>query len=146
MTASATRSFGFGWPPLIGIGATLAIALVGALPPRHEPPPAIVSSASLRFLAQADGGLHIVTAGSGQLVEAIPAEGDNFIRGLSHAMSTVRTRYRIDPAAPYRLTNYSDGRLVLTDPGTKSAIDIESFGVTNTRAFLALLPQGGPGR
>jgi hypothetical protein len=40
---------------------------------------------------------------------------------------------------PFRLTSWSDGRLILFDPSTGRHVDIEAFGTANEAIFGALL-------
>lgn len=139
MNTTAPNRFGFGWPPVIAIGLIAMIGLVGVLPARRAAPAQVLSSRSLLMLPQSGGALKVVDARTDRVISTIPGVGDNFVRGVQHTLQTVRARYGVAVSAPYRLQSLSDGRLTLTDPGTRSVIDIESFGSANVAAFRALL-------
>jgi putative photosynthetic complex assembly protein len=40
---------------------------------------------------------------------------------------------------PYRLIQYSTGRLTLSDPGTRLVVDLAAFGPTNQASFARFL-------
>ena len=127
-------------PPLIALTGISAIALVAFWPvaPSHDTA-TVVASKQLRFIEQPGDRMAIVDATTGAQVAVIRSTADGFVPGVMYGMEVARRRYGVDLAAPYGLTQLSDGRVVLTDAPTHNEIDLESFGSGNAATFAALL-------
>ncbi|TVR65671.1 MAG: phosphonoacetaldehyde hydrolase [Gemmatimonadales bacterium] len=75
------------------------------------------------------------------LVVLEPGQG-GFLRGAIRPLSRERRIRNADPAEPYRLTRWSDGRLTLHDPISDLRLDLAAYGSTNAASFATLLPRG----
>lgn len=124
---------------LIGVALLTAAAgrLGGGRPSGPQPEP--LARAELLFTAGAEGTVVVSDAGSGRLVEVLPADGDGFIRGVLRGVARDRMLHKLTGPAPLRLTYWADGRLSLRDTATGRYIDLSGFGQTNVRAFARLL-------
>lgn len=124
------------------IGTTLALVIfarvtgVGGL---HTPQTAVVTERSLRFQDMQDGGVTVLDANSGRVVENVPPGTNGFLRGTLRGLVRERKREGIGPEIAFRLSGRSDGRLLLEDPATHRLIDLGSFGPTNAAVFERLL-------
>ena len=131
---------------LMAMAALVLAALAGVSAVRmsgieiRTPDAATVQSRSLRFEDQADGGIAVIDARSGQQVQRVQGEG-GFLRGALRVMSRERRMRGLGPETPFELLGRADGRLTLLDPATGVRIDLESFGPTNAGAFVGLLSQ-----
>ena len=134
------RSSGIALPPLIalaGVGAVALLALWPVAPSRDTA--TVIASRELRFIEQPKDRMAIVDAATGKEVAAVRSTADGFVPGVMYGMEVARRRYGVDLDAPYRLTQLSDGRVLLTDAPTHNEIDLESFGTSNAATFAALL-------
>jgi putative photosynthetic complex assembly protein len=96
----------------------------------------------LRFHDREDGAVTAQDPATG-LVVAVFAPGTNgFVRATLRGLARERKRGAGTPEIPFRLTAWSDGRLVLEDPVTGRKIDLRAFGPTNAGAFATLLRNG----
>jgi putative photosynthetic complex assembly protein len=110
--------------------------IVGADP---MPPTAkLVAEHDLRFADRADGAVVIVDASTGKQIEVMTGQ-NGFLRGTLRGFARARRRDGIGEAAPFRLTSWSDGRLILSDPATHRDVDLEAFGSSNEAVFGRLL-------
>lgn len=143
----APKSPGFPLPPLLGAATLVGIALIGvtwfrltAPPPAPPPIDQAVASVQLMFEDVAGGSIRVYDAGSGALLEEIPAGADNFMRATLRGL--VRSRNAADAAqrVPFGLYRLADGRLLLVDGVTGESIDLWAFGRTNGAAFARFLP------
>lgn len=143
MSGSHRDSFPKG--PLLGAAALVALALVsvslvrlgGGLPepPRAEP----LVQRDFQFQDRADGGISVVDADSGRLVEVVEPATNGFLRATLRGLARERKRRGVARAEPFRLTARVDGRLTLEDPATGRRVDLEAFGPANAGAFARLL-------
>lgn len=115
-----------------GVGADLEMTL-------PEGPPARVRE--MRFVDRADGGIDILDAAEASAFAALAPGEDGFARATLRGLVRDRKRADIGPDIPFRLSQWSDGRLVLEDPATGRRIDLRAFGATNADAFARLLPR-----
>ena len=131
------------------IGAALVIALtvggaaIGRMNGAGAPTPetsAMVASRTLTFADRPDGAVVITDATTGGSVEVLQGE-NGFIRGTMRALARERKQRSADLRAPFVLSAWQDGRLILDDPATGRRIELSSFGPTNAGAFAAMLPQ-----
>ena len=127
-------------PPLIGLAGVGAVAIVALWPvaPSHETP-TVIASKELRFIEEPQDRMAIVDVKTGKQVAMVRSTADGFVPGVMYGMEVARRRYSVDLNAPYRLTQLSDGRVLLTDAPTHNEIDLERFGTANAATFAALL-------
>ena len=139
--------------PLLGIGSLVIAAIVGVAGVRlsgmsiHEPDAPVLMQRSLLFSDRADGGIDVVDARSGQLIETVVGEA-GFVRGTLRGLARERRRAGVGSTVPFDLIAHTDGRLTLVDASTSHHVDLESFGPTNMGDFLRLLnaPQAAAAR
>lgn len=93
----------------------------------------------LVFADRADGAVVVTEAGSGAQVAVIGREGSGFVRGVMRGLARERRMHGLGAQPPFRLTEWRDGELSLTDTGTGRTIELDGFGPTNRAAFAALL-------
>ena len=118
------------------VSATLArLTGFGTLP---SPPPAL-STTYLSFTDLANGGVAVRDATSGKLVATIPDRGDGFVRMTLRLMAGMRMRENIGQSAPFILTEFSGGRVRLSDPATGQSIELEAFGPSNVGEYKKFL-------
>ncbi len=99
-----------------------------------------VKSRDLTFADQADGSLRIVdvsTGGTAGVVEAGSESG--FIRGLMRGLMRNRQQRGVGNAPPFRLTQWANGQISITDTTSGYVTDLSGFGDTNRAAVEALL-------
>ena len=130
--------------PLFGaaalIGFVLLAATVGRLGGGGVEPPAAKATAerNLRFADRDDGAVIVTLADSGQVLDVMTGE-NGFLRGTLRGFARTRRADRIGSTAPFHLTGYADGRLVLLDPSTGRDVELEAFGSANEAVFVRLL-------
>ena len=137
---SAARQPAFPWPPFIALIAVGVIAVVAVWPtrPLHDGS-RVVASRELRFVLQPDDSMRVIDAKTSRIAGTVPTIRDGFVPGLLHGMDIIRKHDGVPTNLPYRITEMSDGRVLLIDPPTKSEIDLESFGSGNAQRFVAYL-------
>ena len=135
--------------PLTAVGLLLA-GLVGVAgfarqdTSRTEVPtsrPVLVRD--LTFRDRADGGVDVLDAANGRLLETVEGQA-GFLRATVRGLAQQRRREDIGSKDPFRLTAWADGRLTLDDPDTRRHIELEAFGGTNEAVFAELLPGATP--
>lgn len=121
------------------LAAVARLTGVGALEDLSDRTPLV--ERTLAFVAApGDGPVELRDGDTGELIQLLaPGEG-GFLRGAVRPLYRERERAGGDPAAPWRLTRWSDGALTLTDPLTGMVVDLHAFGPTNAGAFAELLP------
>ncbi len=135
--------------PLAAAGALVLASLVAVAVVRQSggpigrPDAAAVAARELRFEDRPDGGIAVLDATSGALIETVQGEA-GFVRGALRGLARERRRAGIGTLPPFRLVARADGRLTLSDPSTGQRIDLEAFGPTNAAAFARLLARTGP--
>ncbi len=137
---SVSRSPWLAGPPLIAVAALSAIALVAFWPASNTQQAAtVIASRQLSFVERPGDQMAIIDARNGLQAGEVRSTADGFVPGVMYGMEVARRRFGVDLDAPYKLTELSDGRVLLTDPPTHNEIDLESFGTANARQFAALL-------
>ncbi len=134
-------------PPLIAIGGFALVGLLALLPSRRDDGAKPIAEKTVLAVASPDETLRVQDVRDGALLGLFPGDKDSFVRGVFHSLDTYRKVHRIGPMTPYRLAEMSDGRVLLTDPGTSTTIDLEGFGSVNASKFTAMLglaPLKGP--
>ncbi|WP_295448551.1 photosynthetic complex assembly protein PuhC [uncultured Thiodictyon sp.] len=130
---------------LIGLSlllVTLAV-LMGYNPSQVAPSPPVVSR-DLRFSDGPDGTTLVKDATDDRTVAVLPSGIEGFVRGILRAVSRERRNRHLPDHTPFRLARLADGRLTLTDLGTKRTIELTSFGPTNESSFAAFLAGSAP--
>ena len=145
MSQTLPRSRPYG--ALLAGGLVLAVALVGFALPHHGPllpvrmaPSPLQMQRQLRFSIGPDAVV-IADAASGARLGSVPTEKQGFVSGMIHGVAAIRRQNGLDLDAPFTVSLYRDGRLILRDPLTNTAIDLESFGPTNAMSFARFLPR-----
>jgi putative photosynthetic complex assembly protein len=92
----------------------------------------------LKFEDRADGAVVIVNAVNDKTIQVMTGE-NGFLRGTLRGFARTRRMDGIGAAEPFRLSSWSDGRLILFDPATGRHVDIEAFGTLNEAVFGRLL-------
>lgn len=91
-----------------------------------------------------DGNVVVTDATSGQQVAALGREGSGFVRGVMRGLARERRMHDDDRQAPFRLAQWPDGALSLTDTATGRVIELGGFGPDNRAAFARfLISRGG---
>ena len=125
---------------MIALAGIAAISIVAFWPVPPAPETAtILATKELRFIDRPGDKMAILDAANGRQVGMIQSTADGFVPGVMYGMQVARRRYGIDQSVPYRVTQLSNGRVLLTDPPTHNEIDLESFGDSNAASFSALL-------
>lgn len=99
----------------------------------------VTQTRALRFEDRKDGGVTILDASNGAVVEVVAPGTNGFIRGALRGLNRERLRRDIGAEPPFTLTLFEDGRLLLIDPTTNRSIDLGAFGRTQTETFVRLL-------
>lgn len=95
---------------------------------------------TLRFIDEADRGVRIEDVGTGRTAGMIvPGQKTGFIRGVMRGLARERRMHGIGGGPPFKLTQWQDGELSLTDTATGRSIELNAFGSTNRASFAALL-------
>lgn len=135
---------------LLSIGALVLATLMAVAAVRlsgidvREPDAAAAQTRALNFEDRPDGGIDVIDADSGQLVDTLHGE-NGFVRGALRALARERKLRGLGQSQPFVLIGRADGRLTLEDPATGQRIDLESFGPMHAGAFARLLqPSSSP--
>jgi putative photosynthetic complex assembly protein len=99
-----------------------------------------VKSRDLSFADQPDGSLRIVDVSTGSTATIIEAGSESgFIRGLMRGLMRNRRQRDVGSEPPFRLTQWANGQLSITDTTSGYVTDLSAFGPTNRAAVEALL-------
>ncbi len=129
--------------------AVLTASLVGAGAYRHWAKDAaaadapVIAQRALHFADLPDGGIRVVDAHSGRVLDTVHGE-QGFLRGTLRALVRERRQRGLNEQGALQLAVRADGRLVLADPATGVHIDLHSFGPDNAAVFTRWLPQTRP--
>lgn len=104
--------------------------------------PAPLVALQVRFADRADGALLMIDAPTGRELAEMAPGSNNFVRGVLRGMFRVRKLESKGHDAPFILSREANGRRTLFDPETARRVDLDSFGPTNSAAFVALLAAG----
>jgi putative photosynthetic complex assembly protein len=94
----------------------------------------------LSFADMPDGSVSIRDHATGALITALPPGSDGFVRGAMRGLAHDRKVRRIGADAAFRLAEWPDHHLELSDPTDGRSIDLDAFGDINKQAFSRLLP------
>ena len=135
---------------LAACGALIVFALVGTTIVRvtgigdnRDLGGVAVSSISLTFADEPDGGVTAHNADTGELVRRWAPETGGFVRTTMRALARTRTMSGIGPELPFTLSRTDKGRLLLEDPSTGERVSLEAFGASNEGEFATLLNEEG---
>lgn len=85
------------------------------------------------------GDLRFFDQSSGALVAELPTLTEGFVQVTIRNLSQRRAFSGKPADAPYQLTRYSTGHIVLRDPLTGTSVAISAFGNSQAQAFARLL-------
>lgn len=134
--------------PLLGAFALVAASLIAAAVGRVgdaeaiQPAGSAVTERELRFEDRSDGAVVIYAGAERRPIDVLTGE-NGFLRGTLRGLARARRMEGASPAAPFRLTAWSSGRLTLDDPSTGRRVELDAFGPVNTAVFARLLTLGG---
>jgi putative photosynthetic complex assembly protein len=133
--------------PLTAMAALVLSSLVGVSIVRlagvsavQQADAATYASRQLRFQDKDNGGIDVIDARSGAVLDTVAPGSNGFLRSTMRGLVRERKRQSLGPQTPFELLGRVDGRLTLVDPSTGRRIDLESFGATNSAVFAKLLP------
>ncbi len=98
-----------------------------------------VAAKSLLFSDEKNGAVSVVNADSRAELAVLQSGEGSFIRGVLRSLVRERTQRGITEPGAFLLAAYGDGRLIISDPETRSAIELSAFGPDNVRAFARFL-------
>ena len=131
---------------IVGAGLVMLFTIAVAGLSRHYHayhvdmgPTSAVESRDLLFADQRDGGVLVTDAKTGQRVALVKPTTGGFLRGIMRGLVREHKLNDLATGTPFRLTQWADGRLSITDPSTNESFDLEAFGSTNEKAFASLL-------
>ena len=90
------------------------------------------------FLDDPDGGVSIVDASSGKVLDRAKPGTNGFLRGALRGFAQERLRAGLGRSEPFTLTRWRDGTLSLQDRATDRRIDLDAFGPTQAQSFAHL--------
>ncbi len=88
------------------------------------------------------GDLRFFDQSSGALVAELPTLTEGFVQVTMRNLSQRREFSGKPATAPYQLTRYSTGHIVLRDPLTDTTVAVSTFGSSQAQAFTRLLMGG----
>jgi putative photosynthetic complex assembly protein len=135
-------------PAAFGVAAMLVVGALAVLPTGGgaggpDPVRRALVARDLAFHDRQDGAVNVVDAARGVQVATLDPGHDHFIRVSLRALIRYRSPADIESRAPFRLTQWSDGRLTIEDPATGRLILLGAFGQTNAAAYARLLTAEG---
>jgi putative photosynthetic complex assembly protein len=122
------------------LAATLA-SVTGRGATRVGEPPA-AGMVELRFVAQPDSTMLAQSVADGRTLAILPADGSGFIRGVVRSLLRQRMLSGQNVNLPFHLIERKDGRYSLVDPATRTRMELDGFGPTNSDAFARLYRAG----
>lgn len=123
---------------MLGALALVAFARLTDMPLQGVPGMApIAQERPIGFLRSAEGSV-LVTDGE-EVIADLSGRSAGFIDSYARALERRRELRAIDQAAPVRLIQFEDGRLILVDPQTDWRVDPRSFGPDSQEAFRRFL-------
>jgi putative photosynthetic complex assembly protein len=139
----------WGAAALISFTLSVTVAVRAGVFPHVANPPTLREQASvtrlaardLRFLDRGDGAVVVTDLDGAEVATILPASEQGFVRGVLRGLARERRLKDVGPDAPFRLEQWSDNGLTLTDLGTGRQIELGAFGSTNRAAFAVMLPQ-----
>jgi putative photosynthetic complex assembly protein len=124
------------------IAFSIALAAVGRMTgaANSEPSAEPVIDRQLLFRDMPNGGVAVFDAKDPRApIDTFASETNGFLRATMRGLARQRLRQSEGAETPFRLTEWADGRLTLTDPVTGRRVEMEAFGITNESVFARLL-------
>lgn len=116
------------------------VGIMRATGHRPEPQQApVLISHDLRFEDLNDGGIAVYEASGTRPVDIVAPGTNGFLRGTLRGLARERKLEGIGQDIPFRLSERTDGHLLLEDPATHRWVDLGGFGPTNAAAFASVL-------
>ncbi len=100
----------------------------------------VLASRDILFADRSDGGVVVTDALTRLQVATLEPGEDGFVRGAMRGLVRGRRLGGVGDETPFRLTGWSDGRLTLEDPTTRTRLDMAAYGQTNVESFARFLP------
>lgn len=109
-----------------------------------RPPPQPVTelpraSLTVRFEAQADGGLSVIDVARGREMDHLAPGENGFLTTLIRVVRRDIERTPETLSLPFRIEAWQDHRVTLTDSATGRRIDLIAFGPSNAEIFIRWL-------
>jgi len=127
----------------IALAATLTARLTGYTTGVPEPSE-LEASRNLVFADLGDGMIQVFDADDQSLLLEIGSGEEVFLRTVIRGLAQQRQLISEDRNAPFLLSRFADGRLVVSDQVTGQRIELNAFGPDNAKAFEKLLSGGRP--
>lgn len=118
-----------------GVGATRLGLISPATAEASDARP--VAFADMRFADMDDGGVRVTVLDDGERI--IPPATGGFVRGVLRGLVRDRRAQGLGSEQPFRVTEWSDGKVTIQDLATARVIKLDAFGQTNRQAFLDLM-------
>ncbi|OCW58481.1 photosynthetic complex assembly protein PuhC [Hoeflea olei] len=90
-----------------------------------------------------DSEITIIDARSGEVIKVLPTSEGGFIRGSLRALSRIRHVSETPTTLPYRLIQWENGSVSLSDTATGERLYLNAFGPDNVAAYSELLASRG---
>jgi putative photosynthetic complex assembly protein len=127
-------------PPVIAAAMVAVVGVLIMVPGKQVPTGANIAERSFWIDQQTNGLISMRDARTGATIGVLQKDGDGFMRGVLHSIALRREKAGLSEETPLALMATAGGRLILSDPPTDTAIDLEAFGSANEAAFAKLLP------
>jgi putative photosynthetic complex assembly protein len=131
--------------PLIGAALLIVLVFGVAIAARvsghtasEEPASAIAQRRSLRLELEPDGLLSVYDVQQNRQVARLDPAKNGFLFGMLRGIQQKRTVAQTDPATPFQVTLWQDGRMTLDDSTTGMHVAVNSFGPTQVASFSQL--------
>ncbi|WKW51547.1 photosynthetic complex assembly protein PuhC [Rhodomicrobium lacus] len=123
---------------VIVIGSSVVDRLGGGVADASRRP---VVSRAVIFRDAPSGGIAVFDQGAAEPFQILDREKNSFMATAMRILRQVRqARSKAGPDAPFVVTQWSDGRLTLTDPSTGETVELAAYGQKNAETFAQLLP------
>lgn len=99
----------------------------------------VVEAREIRFTQTETNAIRVADAKTGQLIETIEPDSDQFLRGALRSLKRERAKFEEAAGQAYRVTRRTDGQVTLEDPATGQIIDLRAYGPTNVAAVARFL-------
>ncbi|ADP70264.1 photosynthetic complex assembly protein PuhC, putative [Rhodomicrobium vannielii ATCC 17100] len=131
----------------VAVAALLVIVIGTSVIDRHGGGVADASrrplvSRAVVFRDAPSGGIAAFDQGATEPFQVLEREKNTFMATSLRLLGQVRqTRSKAGPETPFVVTQWSDGKLTLTDPTTGETLELAAYGQRNADTFSQLLPQ-----
>ena len=98
---------------------------------------------ALRIVDEADGGVGVYAAVTGDLIHIYEPGTGAFVRTALRALALDRQRAGIGPEPAFHLTRTMEGALLLEDPSTNKTITLDAFTAEHAASFDTLFTAKG---